>query len=151
MFGFNDEIMKNMYQNWEKAVSENLEKMVRDQGFISEMAKSLAASMSGQASAKKMMDETLISMNMPTRGELVKALQKLTDVEERLIDLSEAVEDLRDMVKGVVRTSGASADSSVMERMAEIEKRIDEGFRNLESGKSSPAPRKGKKKEDGQA
>ncbi|HBC76653.1 MAG TPA: hypothetical protein DC017_17745 [Candidatus Wallbacteria bacterium] len=34
-----------------------------------------------------------MAMNLPTRGEMVKALQKLVDVEERLIDLGEKFED----------------------------------------------------------
>ncbi|PKK90742.1 MAG: hypothetical protein CVV64_07640 [Candidatus Wallbacteria bacterium HGW-Wallbacteria-1] len=147
MFGFNDEMMKNMYQNWEKAVSENLEKMVRDQGFISEMAKAMASSMSGQASAKKMMDETLVSMNLPTRGELVKALQKLTDIEERVIDLSETLEDLRDMVQGMSAISDSGREDVIVDKINSIEKRLDEGFKKL-GGTASVAPRRGKKKED---
>ncbi|HOT74348.1 MAG TPA: poly(R)-hydroxyalkanoic acid synthase subunit PhaE [Candidatus Wallbacteria bacterium] len=91
-FGDND-FMKKMYEQWEKMMGDHFEKLVHDENFVSEMAKAMAATMSGKFMSTKMMDETFMAMNLPTRGEMVKALQKLVDVEERLIDLGEKFED----------------------------------------------------------
>ncbi len=91
-FGDND-FMKKMYEQWEKMMGDHFEKLVHDEKFVSEMTKAMAATMSGKFMSTKMMDETFMAMNLPTRGEMVKALQKLVDVEERLIDLSEKFED----------------------------------------------------------
>ncbi len=91
-FGDND-FMKKMYEQWEKMMGDHFEKMVHDENFISEMAKAMAATMSGKFMSTKMMDESFMAMNLPTRGEMVKALQKLVDIEERLIDLNDRFED----------------------------------------------------------
>jgi hypothetical protein len=49
--------------------------------------------MTGKAMYSKFIDEQMAAMNLPSRTEMVKVLQKLTDIEERLIDLSERFED----------------------------------------------------------
>lgn len=95
MYNFfgNEDFMKKMYEQWEKMMTDQMEKMVHDENFVSELAKTMAATMTGKFMSTKFMDESLTAMNLPTRGEIVKTLQKLTDVEERLIDLSEKMED----------------------------------------------------------
>jgi predicted nucleic acid-binding Zn-ribbon protein len=122
-----------MYENWEKQTGENLKKLVNDKNFISEMAKNLAATMSGQASLKKSMDETLISMNLPTRGELVKALQKLTDIEEKVIDINEKLEDLQDE-----RDDFKKLLASIDQRFNNIEKALVKNSASAGSKTSKP-------------
>jgi hypothetical protein len=74
-------------------MGEHLEKIVHNEKFITEMSKSIAATMTGKAFYTKAMDEQMAAMHLPSRTEMVKVLQKLTDIEERLIDLGERFED----------------------------------------------------------
>ncbi len=93
MFTMGEDMMKQWTENWEKLMGEHLEKLVHNEKFITEMSKSIAATMTGKAMYAKAMDEQMAAMNLPSRTEMVKVLQKLTDIEERLIDLSERFED----------------------------------------------------------
>lgn len=96
MFNMGEDMMKQWTESWEKLMGEHLEKLVHNDKFISEMSKSIASTMTGKAMYSKAVDDQMAAMNLPTRTELVKVLQKLTDVEERLIDLSEKFEDYID-------------------------------------------------------
>lgn len=93
MFNFGEDYMKQFYDNWQQAFGGQLEKMVNDQEFISQMAKAIAATMTGKSMASKTMNEAMSMMNLPTKDDIVLIQQKLTDIEERLIDHSEFVED----------------------------------------------------------
>jgi len=91
-----EDMMKQWADNWEKLMGDHLEKLVHNEKFISEMSKSIAATMTGKAFYSKALDEQMAAMNLPSRTEIVKVLQKLTDIEERLIDLTERFEDYVD-------------------------------------------------------
>ncbi|MBU1106589.1 MAG: hypothetical protein KKB51_07995 [Candidatus Riflebacteria bacterium] len=96
MFTMGEDMMKQWAQNWEKLMGDHLEKLVHDEKFISGMSKSIAATMTGKAFYSKALDEQMAAMNLPSRTEIIKILQKLTDIEERMIDLSERFEDYVD-------------------------------------------------------
>ncbi len=91
-----EDMMKQWAENWEKLMGDQLEKLVSNEKFISEMSKSLAATMTGKAMYSKMLDEQMAAMNLPSRTDIVKIMQKLTDIEERLVDLTEKFEDYVD-------------------------------------------------------
>jgi hypothetical protein len=91
-----EDMMKQWAENWEKLMGDHLEKLVHNDKFISEMSKSIAATMTGKAFYSKALDEQMAAMNLPSRTEIVKVLQKLTDIEERVIDLTERFEDYVD-------------------------------------------------------
>lgn len=93
MFTMGEDMMKQWAENWEKFMGDHLEKLVHNEKFISEMSKSIASTMTGKAFYSKALDEQMAAMNLPSRTEIVKVLQKLTDIEERLVDLSERFED----------------------------------------------------------
>ena len=93
MFTMGEDMMKQWTENWEKLMGDHLEKLVHNEKFINEMSKSIAATMTGKAFYSKAMDEQMAALNMPSRTDVIKVMQKLTDVEERLIDLSERFED----------------------------------------------------------
>lgn len=93
MFTMGEDMMKQWAENWEKLMGDQLEKVVNNEKFISEMSKSIAATMTGKAMYSKMLDEQMAAMNLPSRTDIVKVLQKLTDIEERLVDLTERFED----------------------------------------------------------
>jgi len=130
---FNEELMKKMYDEWEKTMSTHLEKMVHDQGFVSEMAKAMASTMTGKAMASKAMDDSFSMMNLPSRTEMVKALQKLTDLEERLLDLTEKFDDF------VAETKSARG---AMQRSLD---RIEEKLHTHQAGAEAPEQKSAKK------
>jgi hypothetical protein len=96
MFNFGEDVVKKMYEEWEKSISTTLEKMVKDQTFVSELAKAMAATMSGKAAYSKFVDESMSMLNLPTKAEMIQVLQKLTDIEERIVELAEKIEDVSD-------------------------------------------------------
>ncbi len=93
MFNMGEDMMKQWATNWEKMMGDQLEKLVTNEKFISEMSKSIAATMTGKAMYSKMLDEQMAAMNLPSRTDIVKIMQKLTDIEERIVDLAEKFED----------------------------------------------------------
>ncbi len=93
MFNMGEDMMKQWATNWEKMMGDQLEKLVTNEKFISEMSKSIAATMTGKAMYSKMLDEQMAAMNLPSRTDIVKIMQKLTDIEERIVDLTEKFED----------------------------------------------------------
>lgn len=109
MFTMGEDIMKQWAENWEKLMGDHLEKLVHNEKFISEMSKSIAATMTGKAFYSKALDEQMAAMNLPSRTEIVKVLQKLTDIEERLIDLTERFEDYVDAQQAKPATKAATA------------------------------------------
>lgn len=129
MYNFfgNEDFMKKMYEQWEKMMTEQMEKMVNDENFVAEMAKAMASTMTGKFMTTKMMDESLMAMNMPTRGEIVKALQKLTDIEERVIDLSEKVEDqirnTRETLEMIKQRLDIQGGETVAEKQEKVNKK----------------------------
>lgn len=96
MFNMGEDLMKQWTQNWEKLMGDHLEKMVNNEKFISEMSKTIAATMTGKAFYTKIMDEQMAALNIPTRTDTVRIMQQLTDIEERLIVLSEKLEDYQE-------------------------------------------------------
>lgn len=114
MFTMGEDMMKQWSQNWEKMMGENLEKLVHNEKFISEMSKSIAATMTGKAAFSKMLDEQMAAMNLPSRTDIVKILQKLTDIEERLVDLTERFEDFTE-AQGDKPAGKASNESAAAE------------------------------------
>lgn len=90
----NEAMMKQWSEAWEKMIGQKLDGLVRDEKFVSEMSRAIAATMSGKSVAQRMMDETMAQMNLPTRTDMVKVLQKLTDLEERVLELTERLEDM---------------------------------------------------------
>lgn len=117
MFTMGEDMMKQWTENWEKLMGEHLEKLVHNEKFITEMSKSIAATMTGKAMYAKAMDEQMAAMNLPSRTEMVKVLQKLTDIEERLIDLSERFEDYVE-VQGRKAAAPAAAQKEAAEKPA---------------------------------
>lgn len=92
----NEAMMKQWSEAWEKMIGQKLDGLVRDEKFVSEMSRAIAATMSGKSVAQRMMDDTMAQMNLPTRTDIVKVLQKLTDLEERVLELSERLEDMEE-------------------------------------------------------
>jgi len=111
MFTMGEDMMKQWAENWEKLMGDQLEKLVHNEKFISEMSKSLAATMTGKAFYSKALDEQMAAMNLPSRTEIVKILQKLTDIEERVIDLTERFEDYVDAQQKKPATHAAQQDT----------------------------------------
>ena len=113
MFSMGEDMMKQWAENWEKLMGDQLEKLVTNEKFISEMSKSIAATMTGKAVYSKMLDEQMAAMNLPSRTDIVKIMQKLTDIEERLVDLTEKFEDYVDANES--RPAAAAAAGSAPE------------------------------------
>jgi len=125
MFTMGEDMMKQWAQNWEKLMGDQLEKLVHNEKFISEMSKSIASTMTGKAFYSKALDEQMAAMNLPSRTEIVKVLQKLTDIEERLVDLSERFEDYVDSqgAKPQQKSEGAVQPDLPRENKAKKHKR----------------------------
>lgn len=111
MFTMGEEMMKQWSENWEKLMGDHLEKLVHNEKFISEMSKSIASTMTGKAFYTKALDEQMAALNLPSRTEIVKILQKLTDLEERIIDLSERFEDYVDAQTSAARKAAVKVEA----------------------------------------
>lgn len=121
MFTMGEDMMKQWANNWEKVMGDHLEKLVTNDKFISEMSKSIAATMTGKAFYSKALDEQMAAMNLPSRTEIIKILQKLTDIEERLIDLSERFEDYTEVKQAKPAASTATTTAKPAPATAEKE------------------------------
>lgn len=149
MFNMGEDMMKQWTESWEKLMGEHFEKLVHNDKFISEMSKSIASTMTGKAMYSKAVDDQMAAMNLPTRTELVKVLQKLTDVEERLIDLSEKFEDyIEAQAQTAKKAAPAPVASKPEAKAAEkpAEKPVEKSAENASEAKPKTGKgRKGKK------
>lgn len=88
------EMPKAMFAEFEKGLGAYLEKTMRDPAFMKLVSKNMVASLDVQALVKKNMAQVLETMDVPTNATLAGLYQTVHNLETRLLDLEEKVEDL---------------------------------------------------------
>lgn len=115
-----DKAMKSMWDNWkgmffkwEGATADYLETVLRSPLVLGPSGKMLSVMMRGKAAGNKAQRNFWGSLGLPTKHDQERALHTLNQLQSRLIDLEEQIEDLREaqtaMQSGVISSDEAQA------------------------------------------
>jgi len=95
--------MLQFYDDWTKTWSGAASEMVSSKPFADSMAKQLESSLSAAQLMRRqmaqLMEQSLQQMSMPTRKEIVSIAERMTNIEMRLDDLEDKVDQVLDLLK----------------------------------------------------
>lgn len=87
------ETWKKGFAAWESVTSDYLDKVMRNPGVIGPAGVLLTASMKTKAAADRALETWWAAWGLPTKRDQERALHKLNELESRLLDLEEELED----------------------------------------------------------
>lgn len=96
MFQATQEFLKQSYQLWEQLTSQYMEGLIRNQEFLAMTGKALEQSAQFKQQIDRLVEASLASMQLPTRGEMERALHKLNELDSLLRELHEKLDRLVD-------------------------------------------------------
>jgi hypothetical protein len=91
MIGF--DAFKQSFDVWEKSTSALLETWLRSPAVLEPAGLALTAMMKTKAASDKMMSMWWGSIGLPTKRDQERALHAINELESRLLDLEERLED----------------------------------------------------------
>jgi chemotaxis regulatin CheY-phosphate phosphatase CheZ len=94
MFQATQEFLKQSYQLWEQLTSQYMESLIRNQEFLAMTGKALEQSVQFKQQIDRLVEASLANLQLPTRGEMERALHKLNELESLLRDLHAKVDRL---------------------------------------------------------
>ncbi len=90
------EMQKKMYEEWEKNLGKYLESTMRQPEFMKLVGRNLEATLDLQGAVKGHLQKALKTLAIPTEAELEGLYRTVNQLETKVLDLEEALEDLRD-------------------------------------------------------
>jgi len=90
---------KKFYGVWEQTMSDALEMWQKTPLFASSIGKAIEKSSELKTYVDKMMEHALTNMHLPTKNDMDKTLAAINNIEEKINDLIERVEDLQSSSK----------------------------------------------------
>jgi hypothetical protein len=85
---------KKFYDIWEKTTSEAVEMWLKTPLFASTVGKAVEQSSEFKRYVDQVMERSLKSLQLPTKGDIDKTLAAINKIEEKINDLIEKVEEL---------------------------------------------------------
>lgn len=86
---------KKFYETWEKTMSEGLETWLKSPLFASSMGKAIERSSEFQKYFNEAIDKSLENMHVPTKTDIDKVLSAVNNVEAKINDLWDKLDDLK--------------------------------------------------------
>ena len=87
------ELWKQGFAAWEQATAQYMEKMLTNPGVLGPAGAVLTAAMKTKAATDKALSSWWANLGLPTRRDQERALHKLNQLESRLYDLEERLQD----------------------------------------------------------
>jgi hypothetical protein len=88
------EMNKKLFEEWEKNLGRYLEETMRQPEFMKLVGKNLESTLDLQTAVKTQVRKTLRSLSIPTDAELSSLYETVNNLESRLLDMEESLEDL---------------------------------------------------------
>lgn len=88
------EIQKKMFEEWERNLASYLEKTMRQPEFMQLVGRNLEMATTLQGAVKGHVQKALKALSVPTEEELTGLYRTVNDLETRMLDLEEQLEDL---------------------------------------------------------
>ncbi len=86
---------RGMYESWEKAMAEAMEKLTQDEAFVKNLTKAFTGTLDVRTQISSQLEKYLKSINMPTRTDLERLLGYLQRIESKLLDLEDRLDTLK--------------------------------------------------------
>jgi hypothetical protein len=145
-----------LYRQWEQAVGDWWDKTLQTPAFLNAMGDSLGAQTRMRRDWETRVDETLTSMHLPSRQDVVRVTRVATLLEDKLLGLEDRLLALEDRLTAIeretlkARVEAAEARVFAQERLAGLEAKIDAlaaawSARAPEDASASRGPRGGRK------
>lgn len=90
-----DEYFKKFFKNWEGNMSETLESWMKTPFFTAAIGKGIEKSSEIKKYVDQIMVRSLKTMQLPTKGDIDKALTAINKIEEKVNDLLDQVEEIK--------------------------------------------------------
>lgn len=103
------EMQKKMYEEWEKNLGKYLESTMRQPEFMKLVGRNLEATLDLQGAVKGHLQKALKTLAIPTEAELEGLYRTVNQLETKVLDLEEALEDLRDQAARTAEATSAKA------------------------------------------
>lgn len=120
------DMQKTMFAEFEKGLGQYLEKTMRDPAFMKVVSQSMAAQLDVRGQVKEQLESILKGLDVPTQSTLEGLYQTVHNLETRLLDLEETVEEQADLIESLRRepTPGptASAPAKALTKKAPAKK-----------------------------
>jgi hypothetical protein len=102
------EVQKKMFEEWERNLASYLDKTMRQPEFMQLVGRNLELAMTLQGAVKGHVQKALKALAVPTEEELAGLYRTVNDLESRMLDLEEELEDLKEAAGAAA--GGASPD-----------------------------------------
>ncbi|MGQ0793552.1 MAG: poly(R)-hydroxyalkanoic acid synthase subunit PhaE [Deltaproteobacteria bacterium] len=86
---------KKFYETWEKTTSEAMEAWLKSPLFAASMGKAIEKSSDVKKYLDEVMEKSLKNMHFPTKNDIDRVLASINNVEAKINDLWDKVEDLK--------------------------------------------------------
>lgn len=121
---------KNMYEKTEENWNEVLQETMKKESFSKDLGQTLNYYLSYQEIVKKLTEDYLKQVNMPTRGEIA-------DVASLIINIEEKVEDFEERMEEEIQKMDASKQVAQLRRSVNgLEKKMDRILELLEQSET---------------
>jgi hypothetical protein len=94
VFQASQEVLKQNFQLWEQLTRQYTEGLLRNRQFLDITGRALENSLQFRQQVDQVVEATIASMQLPTRGDIDRTLHKLNQLEGLLRDLHEKVDRL---------------------------------------------------------
>lgn len=90
------DVIKQVYDMWEKSAGEQLEKLVRSQGFLTALAQNLEGTLNLSGRVKEVTQTTLNIMSLPTRQDIEALAKQMRIIRNTVEEINEKMEEINE-------------------------------------------------------
>jgi hypothetical protein len=98
---------KKFYEVWEKTMSEGLEIWLKSPLFAATMGKTIEKSSEFKKHLDEVMERSLKNMHLPTKNDIDRVLGSINNIEAKINDLWDKVDELKPSAKASPKKSAA--------------------------------------------
>jgi hypothetical protein len=150
-------LSEDLYQQWEKSMTAWWDQVLESPSFLDATNKNVSGMARMRARYEEQVDEQLMKLHLPTRGDMTRLARIATLLEKRLLEMEDTILELRDgmasrdaaiarLEKETIqaRIEAAEARLELRARLDELAVRLDAGAEGNEPAAKAakPSPKK---------
>ena len=89
-------LSEDLYQQWEKSMTAWWDQVLESPSFLDATNKNVAGMARMRARYEEQVDEQLMKLHLPTRGDMTRLARIATLLEKRLLEMEDTILELRD-------------------------------------------------------
>src|SRR3954471_4554636 len=89
------DMVKQVYDMWEKSATEQIVKIARNQAFLAAMAQNLEKSLNISGRVKEITQSTMTMMNLPTRRDFDTLSKQIKSIRETMEEINDKLDALQ--------------------------------------------------------